>query len=171
MATSAAAQQAAEPAPLPPLEGDDQAGQEEERVEEGTDQAGGARFAVQQRAFAARRPSRPSATAAPITPSTGNTLAVRHRHRPPAGLASRTRRRPSTSSPQRQLKEQNTTTVDQALRNVPGVTVNVGEGGGGMNGDQFRIRGFQAKGDLYIDGLRDFGVSCARQRSRPSRLR
>lgn len=59
---------------------------------------------------------------------------------------------------QRQLREQGVNTVDQALRSVPGVTVNVGEGGGGMNGDQFRIRGFQAKSDLYVDGLRDFGV-------------
>ncbi len=41
---------------------------------------------------------------------------------------------------------------------MPGVTVAIGEGGGGMNGDQFRIRGFQAKGDIYVDGLRDFGA-------------
>ena len=60
--------------------------------------------------------------------------------------------------PQQQIEEQNITTLDQALRNVPGVTVAIGEGGGGMNGDQFRIRGFQAKGDIYVDGLRDFGV-------------
>ncbi len=59
---------------------------------------------------------------------------------------------------QRQLREENVTTLEQALRSVPGVTVAIGEGGGGMNGDQFRIRGFQAKGDIYIDGLRDFGV-------------
>lgn len=59
---------------------------------------------------------------------------------------------------QQQIKEQNITTLDQALRSVPGVTVALGEGGGGMNGDQFRIRGFQAKGDIYVDGLRDFGV-------------
>ena len=56
------------------------------------------------------------------------------------------------------LEQQGVTTLDQALRNVPGVTVNIGEGGGGQNGDQFRIRGFQAKGDIYVDGLRDFGV-------------
>lgn len=59
---------------------------------------------------------------------------------------------------QRQLREENVTTLDQALRSVPGVTVAIGEGNGGMNGDQFRIRGFQAKGDIYVDGLRDFGV-------------
>jgi len=59
---------------------------------------------------------------------------------------------------QETLQQQGVTTLDQALRNVPGVTVNIGEGGGGQNGDQFRIRGFQAKGDIYVDGLRDFGV-------------
>jgi catecholate siderophore receptor len=59
---------------------------------------------------------------------------------------------------QQQIEQQNITTLSQALQNVPGVTVAIGEGGGGMNGDQFRIRGFNAKGDIYIDGLRDFGV-------------
>jgi catecholate siderophore receptor len=60
--------------------------------------------------------------------------------------------------PQEIMQQQNTVTLDQVLRNVPGVTVSVGEGNGGMNGDQFRIRGFEAKGDIYVDGLRDFGV-------------
>lgn len=59
---------------------------------------------------------------------------------------------------QETMQQQGVTTLDQALRNVPGVTVSIGEGGGGMNGDQFRIRGFQAKGDIYVNGLRDFGV-------------
>ncbi|MGA0596886.1 TonB-dependent receptor [Enterovirga sp. CN4-39] len=60
--------------------------------------------------------------------------------------------------PQQILEQQNVTTLEQALRNVPGVTVSAGEGNGGLNGDQFRIRGFQAKNDLFVDGLRDFGV-------------
>lgn len=60
--------------------------------------------------------------------------------------------------PQEILVQQNVTTLEQALRNVPSVTQQVGEGNGGMNGDMFRIRGFDAKGDIYIDGLRDFGV-------------
>ncbi|HSI40801.1 MAG TPA: TonB-dependent receptor [Xanthobacteraceae bacterium] len=59
---------------------------------------------------------------------------------------------------QETMQQQGVTTLEQALRNVPGVTVAIGEGNGGLNGDQFRIRGFQAKGDIYIDGLRDFGV-------------
>ncbi|HWV55628.1 TonB-dependent receptor, partial [Pseudorhodoplanes sp.] len=58
---------------------------------------------------------------------------------------------------ERTMREQGVTTIDQALRNVPGVTASSGEGGGGQNGDQFRIRGFQAKSDVYVDGLRDFG--------------
>lgn len=59
---------------------------------------------------------------------------------------------------QQTMQQQGVTTLEQALRNVPGVTSGIGEGGGGMNGDQFRIRGFQAKGDIFINGLRDFGV-------------
>jgi catecholate siderophore receptor len=55
-------------------------------------------------------------------------------------------------------QQQQATTIDQVLKYVPGVTVATGEGNGGMNGDAFRIRGFDAKGDLYVDGLRDFGA-------------
>ncbi|MBR0645137.1 TonB-dependent receptor [Plastoroseomonas hellenica] len=60
--------------------------------------------------------------------------------------------------PQEVLRQQNVTTLEQALRNVPGITSSIGEGNGGVNGDQLRIRGFTAQNDLYIDGLRDFGT-------------
>jgi catecholate siderophore receptor len=56
-----------------------------------------------------------------------------------------------------QLKNQGINTLEQALRNVPGITVAIGEGGT-LSGDQFKIRGFDSKDDVYIDGLRDFGV-------------
>jgi len=56
------------------------------------------------------------------------------------------------------MQQQNVTTLQQALQNVPGVTASAGEGNGGMNGDQFRIRGFSASSDMYVDGLRDFGT-------------
>ena len=56
------------------------------------------------------------------------------------------------------LEQQNVKSLDEALRNVPGITASVGEGEGGMAGDQFLIRGFQAQNDIYEDGLRDFGV-------------
>jgi catecholate siderophore receptor len=55
------------------------------------------------------------------------------------------------------LKAQGINSLEQALRNVPGITVAIGEGGT-LNGDQFKIRGFDAKDDVYVDGLRDFGV-------------
>lgn len=60
--------------------------------------------------------------------------------------------------PQEVLQQQQTTTLEQALRNVPGITVAIGEANGGANGDQFRVRGASTKNDNYLDGLRDFGV-------------
>lgn len=63
-----------------------------------------------------------------------------------------------TVIPQVTIQQQQATTIDQVLRYVPGITVATGEGNGGMNGDAFRIRGFDAKGDIYVDGLRDFGA-------------
>lgn len=59
--------------------------------------------------------------------------------------------------PQEVMRQQNVTSLEQALRNVPGITSSIGEGNGGVNGDQLRIRGFNAQNDLYVDGLRDFG--------------
>ncbi len=56
-----------------------------------------------------------------------------------------------------QLKQQGINTLEGALRNVPGITIAIGEGGT-LSGDQFKIRGFDAKDDVYIDGLRDFGA-------------
>lgn len=55
------------------------------------------------------------------------------------------------------MKQQATTTLGDALRNVPGITIAIGEGGT-LAGDQFKIRGFDAKDDVYLDGLRDFGA-------------
>jgi len=59
--------------------------------------------------------------------------------------------------PREVLEQQNVTTLEQALRNVPGITMSAGEGNGGVAGDQFRIRGFNAQSDIFVDGLRDFG--------------
>ena len=56
-----------------------------------------------------------------------------------------------------QLKAQGVNTLEGALRNVPGITIAIGEGGT-LSGDQFKIRGFDAKDDVYVDGLRDFGA-------------
>lgn len=62
-----------------------------------------------------------------------------------------------TVIPQLVIEQQQAATINQVLQYVPGITVATGEGNGGINGDQFRIRGFDASGDVYVDGLRDFG--------------
>lgn len=63
-----------------------------------------------------------------------------------------------TVVPAEVIKQKNITTLEEALRNVPGITLSTGEGRGGSNGDQFRLRGLTAKGDIYNSGLRDFGA-------------
>jgi len=55
------------------------------------------------------------------------------------------------------MKQQATSTLGDALRNVPGITIAIGEGGT-LAGDQFKINGFDAKDDVYLDGLRDFAA-------------
>ncbi|WP_137923474.1 TonB-dependent siderophore receptor [Cupriavidus sp. 2SB] len=60
--------------------------------------------------------------------------------------------------PREVIEQQHATSLEQILKNVPGITISTGEGNGGQNGDQFRIRGLSAKGDIYVDGLRDFGA-------------
>jgi len=59
--------------------------------------------------------------------------------------------------PREVMQQQGVTSLGEALRNVPGITSSIGEGNGGVNGDQLRIRGFNSQNDLYVDGLRDFG--------------
>ena len=44
------------------------------------------------------------------------------------------------------------------VRSSPGVTLGTGEGGNAF-GDRIFIRGFEARNDIYIDGMRDPGVS------------
>lgn len=61
--------------------------------------------------------------------------------------------------PQQILQQQNAVSLRDALRNTPGITMNVGEGPSGWaNGDEVLIRGFNAQSDIYIDGARDPGV-------------
>lgn len=53
------------------------------------------------------------------------------------------------------IKSQGTTSLTEALRNVPGITLSAGEGG--AIGDSINLRGFSARTDLFIDGMRDRG--------------
>jgi catecholate siderophore receptor len=52
------------------------------------------------------------------------------------------------------MRDQNATNLRDVLRNVPGITIQAGEGGA-TPGDNFVIRGFSARTDLYVDGVRD----------------
>jgi catecholate siderophore receptor len=61
-----------------------------------------------------------------------------------------------TIVPERILREQAGTNVRDALRNVPGIGINAGEGGGAQ-GDGFTLRGYNARNDMFIDGVRDQG--------------
>lgn len=58
------------------------------------------------------------------------------------------------------IERQGAFTLSEALRNVPGVTMQAGEGGGASNtaGDMFNLRGFSATNSLFLDGVRDDGL-------------
>ena len=61
-----------------------------------------------------------------------------------------------TIVPEKLVGEQAGTTLRDALRNVPGIAVAAGEGGGSQ-GDSFTLRGFNARNDMFIDGVRGLG--------------
>ena len=54
------------------------------------------------------------------------------------------------------LEAQGATSLRDAIKNVPGITINAGEGGS-PPGDNFNVRGFSARSDLFVDGVRDIG--------------
>ncbi len=58
--------------------------------------------------------------------------------------------------PEAVIKEQGATTMREILRNVPGVSMQAGEGGF-PTGDSLSIRGFSARTDFFVDGIRDIG--------------
>lgn len=63
-----------------------------------------------------------------------------------------------TVVPKAVLEEQNAQSLQEVLRNVPGITFMSGEGNLGW-GDLFSIRGFAAEQSLTVDGVRDAGMS------------
>ncbi len=62
--------------------------------------------------------------------------------------------------PQSVMAVQGVRTLSEALRNVPGITMQAGEGGGSSNtsGDMFNMRGFNAANSIFVDGVRDDGL-------------
>ncbi len=61
-----------------------------------------------------------------------------------------------TVIPKAVIEEQGATTLRDVLRNVPGLTMTAGEGGTPA-GDNLTIRGFSARNDVFVDGVRDLG--------------
>ena len=55
------------------------------------------------------------------------------------------------------MDDQGTRTLRDALRNVTGISFQAGEGNP-PSGDQLKIRGFSARDDILVDGVRDAGV-------------
>ena len=57
---------------------------------------------------------------------------------------------------QQLLKDQAVTRLQDALKNVPGITFNSGEGA--ARGDTVNLRGFSAFNDFFLDGIRDAAI-------------
>ena len=53
------------------------------------------------------------------------------------------------------MQSQGITTLENAVRNVPGVTIGSAEGG--TIGTNINLNGFSARTDIYLDGMRDRG--------------
>jgi catecholate siderophore receptor len=60
-----------------------------------------------------------------------------------------------TVVPQFVIQDQALSTLRDSLRNVPGISLAAGEAG--AQGDNLTIRGFTARSDIFLDGIRDFG--------------
>jgi len=54
------------------------------------------------------------------------------------------------------IEQQSASTLRDVLRNVSGISMAAGEGGGGPAGDNLTLRGFGARNDIFVDGIRDF---------------
>lgn len=59
--------------------------------------------------------------------------------------------------PREVFTQQAQTSLRDVLRNTPGITIQAGEGGSAP-GDNIFLRGFGARNDVFIDGVRDPGV-------------
>jgi len=56
------------------------------------------------------------------------------------------------------IQEQGASSVVEALRNTPGITLQLGENGNTSAGDTFQMRGFAAQSSIFVDGIRDLGA-------------
>lgn len=61
-----------------------------------------------------------------------------------------------TTIPKEVIRDTAATSIRDLARQTPGVTLGFGEGGNAF-GDRIFIRGFDARNDIYVDGMRDAG--------------
>jgi len=54
------------------------------------------------------------------------------------------------------IEQRNITSMQDAFRNVPGITIGASEFN--WQGNNPNIRGFNSRGDMFVDGMRDFGM-------------
>jgi catecholate siderophore receptor len=57
---------------------------------------------------------------------------------------------------EKEISEEGISRLEDVLRNVPGITLNAGEGG--AHGDSINLRGVSVPDSFFIDGLRDIGL-------------
>ncbi len=63
-----------------------------------------------------------------------------------------------TVIPKQLIEDRGAFSMRDILRNTPGISMQAGEGGGGMPGDSISIRGFSARTAMFMDGMRDYGA-------------
>ena len=56
------------------------------------------------------------------------------------------------------ISDQGAGSLVEALRNTPGITLQLGENGNTSTGDTFQMRGFSTQNSLLVDGIRDLGA-------------
>lgn len=62
-----------------------------------------------------------------------------------------------TVIPKTVIEERGAFSLRDVLKNTPGISMQAGEGGGGLSGDNLSLRGFSTRSDFYLDGARDYG--------------
>jgi catecholate siderophore receptor len=57
------------------------------------------------------------------------------------------------------IAEQGAASLSETLRNVPGITFQLGENGNTQSGDTIFMRGFDTQNSIFVDGIRDIGAA------------
>ncbi|OYW70882.1 MAG: hypothetical protein B7Z37_29380 [Verrucomicrobia bacterium 12-59-8] len=60
-----------------------------------------------------------------------------------------------TVIPKAVIEDRGAFSLRDVLKNTPGISMQAGEGGA-VSGDNLSIRGFSARSDIYLDGIRDY---------------